>query len=104
MKKIVLFISIVIASAFFSANTSAQGKYGADSAECLKYLSFYIESYKIKNYDSALPSWRKAYSLCPPTLRYTLLTDGQFLLKKEMSKTTTSPAHKKEIIDSIEKG
>lgn len=101
MKKIVLFISIVVASAFFSANTSAQGKYGADSAECLKYLSFYIESYKIKNYDSALPSWRKAYSLCPPTLRYTLLTDGQFLLKKEMSKTTTSPARKKEIIDSI---
>ena len=54
---------------------SAQGKYGADSAECIKYLSYYKEYYKSKNYDSALPNWRKAYSLCPPTANQTMLVD-----------------------------
>lgn len=101
MKKIVLFISIVVASALFSSNVSAQGKYGADSAECIKYLSYYTEYYKQKNYEAALPNWRKAYSLCPPTARYSLLADGTTLMRREISKTTTSPAYKKELIDSL---
>ncbi len=101
MKKIVLFISIVVASAFFSSNASAQGKYGADSAECIKYLSYYTEYYKQKNYESALPNWRKAYSLCPPTARYSLLTDGTTLLRREISKSTTSPEYRKKLIDSL---
>ena len=46
MKKIVLFISVLVASAFFSSNASAQGKFGPDSAECIKYLSYYTEYYK----------------------------------------------------------
>ena len=101
MKKLVLFISIVVASAFFSSNASAQGKYGADSAECIKYLSYYTEYYKQKNYESALPNWRKAYALCPPTARYSLLTDGTTLLRREISKSTTSPEYKKKLIDSL---
>ena len=101
MKKLVLFISIVVASAFFSSNASAQGKYGADSAECIKYLSYYTEYYKQKNYEAALPNWRKAYALCPPTARYSLLTDGTTLLRREISKSTTSPEYKKKLIDSL---
>ena len=101
MKKIVLFISIVVASAFFSSNASAQGKYGADSAECIKYLSYYTEYYKQKNYEAALPNWRKAYSLCPPTARYSLLTDGTTLLRREISKSTTSPDYRAKLIDSL---
>ena len=101
MKKLVLFISIVVASAFFSSNASAQGKYGADSAECIKYLSYYTEYYKQKNYESALPNWRKAYALCPPTARYSLLSDGTTLLRREISKSTTSPEYKKKLIDSL---
>ena len=101
MKKIVLFISILVASALFSSNASAQGKYGADSAECLKYLSYYTEYYKQKNYDSALPNWRKAYAYCPPTARYSILSDGTTLLRREITKTTTSADHKKALIDSL---
>ena len=52
--------TFIIASAFmmiFGGNVmSAQGKYGADSAECIKYLSYYKEYYKSKNFDSALPN------------------------------------------------
>ena len=101
MKKLVLFISIVVASAFFSSNAFAQGKFGADSAECIKYLSYYTEYYKQKNYEAALPNWRKAYNLCPPTSRYSLLSDGTTLLRREISKSTTSPQYKKELIDSL---
>ena len=101
MKKIVLFISVLVASALFSSNASAQGKFGPDSAECIKYLSYYTEYYKQKNYDSALPNWRKAYALCPATSRYTLLSDGTTLLRREISKVTTSPEHKEALIDSL---
>ena len=101
MKKIVLFISILVASALFSSNASAQGKFGPDSAECIKYLSYYTEYYKQKNYDSALPNWRKAYALCPPTARYSLLSDGTTLLRREITKTTNTAEHKKALIDSL---
>lgn len=101
MKKIVLLISIVITSAFFSGSLSAQGKYGADSAECLKYLSYYKEYYKQKNYDDALPNWRKAYAICPPTSMYTLLSDGTSLIRRQITKSTTSAAYKSALIDTL---
>ena len=66
MKK-TIFAILTIALLLPGAKMSAQGKYGADSAECIKYLSYYSEYYKQKNYDEALPNWRKAYNLCPPT-------------------------------------
>ena len=101
MKKIVLFISILVASVLFSNKVSAQGKYGADSAECIKYLSYYTEYYKQKNYESALPNWRKAYALCPPTSRYSILSDGTTLIRRQITKSTTSAEYKKELVDSL---
>ena len=101
MKKIVLFISILVASVLFSDKVSAQGKYGADSAECIKYLSYYTEYYKQKNYESALPNWRKAYALCPPTSRYSILSDGTTLIRRQITKSTTSAEYKKELVDSL---
>ena len=101
MKKIVLFISILVASALFSSNASAQGKFGPDSAECIKYLSYYTEYYKQKNYDSALPNWRKAYSLCPPTARYSLLSDGTTLIRNLINKNQNNPVYKQQLVDSL---
>ena len=60
MKKIALLI-FVAAAALFSSKVSAQGKFGPDSIECIKYLSYYTEYYKQKNYDAALPNWRAAH-------------------------------------------
>ena len=68
MKKITL-VLLAFTMTVLGLNVSAQGKYGADSAECLKYLSYYQEYYKQKNYDEALPSWRTAMKFCPPTAR-----------------------------------
>ena len=42
MKKITLLLFALLAASSVQT-VSAQGKYGADSAECIKYLSYYQE-------------------------------------------------------------
>src|SRR5574344_1384450 len=86
MKK-VLFTILTLAMLVPGTKVSAQGKYGADSAECIKYLSYYQEYYKQKNYTEALPNWRKAFKLCPPTASQNMLLNGMTLLGKEIVKT-----------------
>ena len=103
MKRIVLLISVAAISLFASSTLSAQGKFGPDSAECIKYLSYYTEYYKQKNYDSALPNWRQAYKLCPPTARYSLLSDGTTLLKRVLQANSKNPIYKEALVDSIMK-
>ena len=100
MKK--LFLAVLAVALFIpGTSVSAQGKYGADSAECIKYLSYYSEYYKQKNYDEALPNWRKAYSVCPPTANQNLLIHGATLLKRVISKTANNPEMQKAVIDSL---
>jgi len=103
MKRIVLLISIAAMALFSSRTLSAQGKFGPDSIECIKYLSYYTEYYKQKNYDSALPSWRQAYKICPPTARYSLLSDGTTLLKRVLQANSKNPIYKEALVDSIMK-
>lgn len=99
MKK-VLFTILTLAMLVPGTKLSAQGKYGADSAECIKYLSYYSEHYKQKNYDEALPNWRKAYSLCPPQASQNLFIHGATLLKRAISKTRDAQ-QQKAIVDSL---
>ena len=63
MKRIltIMFAAVLTVSAF------AQGRFGPDSAECVKYLSYYTEYMKQGNNAEAIGPWRKAYSLCPVT-------------------------------------
>lgn len=103
MKKIVLLISVAAMALLVSSKVSAQGKFGPDSADCIKYLSYYTEYFKQKNYDSALPNWRKAYNICPPTARYSLLSDGTTLLKRVLQQNQRNPIYKDQLIDSIMK-
>ena len=99
MKKFIYAI-LTIALLFPGARMSAQGKYGADSAECIKYLSYYSEYYKQKNYDEALPNWRKAYKLCPPTANQNMLIHGSTLLKQVIAKTKDAEAQRA-VVDSL---
>ena len=103
MKKLVLLISVAAMALFCSSKVSAQGKFGPDSVECIKYLSYYTEYFKQKNYDSALPNWRKAYNLCPPTARYSLLSDGTTLLKRVIQQNQKNPIYKDQLVDSLMK-
>ena len=101
MKRIVLLISVAAMALFSSSNLSAQGKFGPDSAECIKYLSYYTEYYKQKNYESALPNWRKAYSLCPPTARYSMLSDGTTLLRNLINQNAKNAVYRAKLVDSL---
>ena len=101
MKKIVLLISVAAMALFASSKVSAQGKFGPDSAECIKYLSYYTEYYKQKNYDAALPNWRKAYSLCPPTARYSMLSDGTTLLRRVIQQNQKNAVYRAKLVDSL---
>ncbi len=84
-----------------SVGASAQGKYGADSAECIKYLSYYKEYYKQNNFDQALPNWRQAFKLCPPTANQTMLIDGTSLMRKEINKNRSNSFVKEGLIDTL---
>ena len=101
MKKILVLISVAVAALFAASSLSAQGKYGPDSTECIKYLSYYTEYYKQKNYDSALPNWRNAYKYCPPTSRYSLLSDGTTLLRRLITQNAKNPIYKDQLVDSL---
>lgn len=101
MKKFVFILLASVSGIFFSREADAQGKYGADSAECIKYLSYYKEYFKQKNYDAALPNWRKAYSLCPPTANQNMLIDGTTLLRRLISANAKNPEYKNKLVDSL---
>ena len=101
MKKFVLLISVAAMALLGSSKVSAQGKYGPDSTECIKYLSYYTEYYKQKNYDAALPNWRQAYKYCPPTARYSMLSDGTTLLRNLIQKNQNNPVYKEQLVDSL---
>ena len=99
MKKL-FFICFATLAVFASQNVSAQGKYGADSAECIKYLSYYQEYYKQKNYDSALPNWRKAYAICPATASQNMFVHGTTLMTRLVPKIKDA-AYREAVVDTI---
>ncbi len=104
MKRIVLLISVAAMALFASSTASAQKKFGAtpeDSVECIKYLSYYTEYYKQKNYDAALPNWRKAYNVCLPTARYSMLSDGTTLIKRVIQANQKNAVYRMKLVDSL---
>ena len=101
MKKVILMFAVAAMALMSGSKVSAQGKYGPDSTECIKYLSYYTEYYKQKNYDSALPNWRKAYHYCPPSARYSMLSDGATLLRNLIQKNKNNPVYKAQLVDSL---
>lgn len=84
-----------------AARLYGQGKYGADSAECVKYLSYYSEYFKQKNYNEALPHWRKAYQLCPPTANQNMLINGTTLMRRLIGENSNNPIYRKALVDSL---
>ena len=100
MKK-VLFALVFAVMAVFSASAQSTVDYGPNAEECKKYISFYSDYFKQKNYDAALPNWRKAYELCPVTARYSILTNGTTLMKYLINKNKLNPQYKDKLVDSL---
>lgn len=103
MKRInfVVVAALALMMALPSQRGAAQGKYGADSAECIKYLSYYSEYFKQKNYNEALPNWRMAYKLCPPTANQNMLINGTTLMRRLIAENSKNPVYRKALIDTL---
>ncbi|MBP5235130.1 MAG: hypothetical protein J6Z20_04005 [Bacteroidales bacterium] len=103
MRKIVLIAFAAVLMLIGGNLASAQSKYGtgADSAECIKYLSYYAEYYKQKNYDSAIPNWRMAYKICPPQARQSIFVDGAVLVRRLIAKNSRNKEYRQALIDTL---
>lgn len=101
MKKVTLAFLTIAVLLISSTNGFAQGKWGADSAECIKYLSYYKEYYKQKAYDEAIPNWRTAYKLCPATASQNLLIEGAVLVRRLITKNAANAEYKAALVDTL---
>ncbi|MCM1176874.1 MAG: hypothetical protein NC115_09555 [Bacteroidales bacterium] len=101
MKKIALLLFTSMLMAMGGNLLHAQGKYGADSAECIKYLSYYNEYFKQKNYDEATPNWRKAFKLCPPTANHNMLINGTKLVRDLINKNKNNAIYRESLVDTL---
>ncbi|MBO8477550.1 MAG: hypothetical protein IAB80_01435 [Bacteroidetes bacterium] len=101
MKKLTLLFMAAAMMTIGSVSLFGQGRYGADSAECVKYLSYYKEYYKQKNYDDALPNWRKAFKICPPSANQTMLVDGTTLIRQLINKNKSNSVYKDALVDTL---
>ena len=100
MKKIItLLLTVLMAGT--GITLLAQGKYGADSANCIKYLSYYQEYYKQKNYNDATPNWRKAYQSCPPTASQNMLINGTAIVRRLISQNAKNAIYKEKLVDTL---
>ena len=97
MKRILL----AAAALLMSTLVFGQGRFGADSAECVKYLSFYMQYEKQDNLNDAAPNWRKAIKYCPPTASQNMLIDGMKIMRKEIMEFKNNPIRKKELVDTL---
>ena len=100
MKKIIV-VFATVAMMLGSSNVFAQGKFGADSAECIKYLSYYSEYFKQKSYDEAVPSWREAFRLCPPTANQNMLINGTTLVRRLITQNAKNPEYVSKLVDTL---
>ena len=93
-----MFAAVMTVTAF------AQGRFGPDSAECVKYLSYYQEYMKHNNMEEAIGPWRQAYAICPVTASQNMLIDGQKLMRWSYNKNKKAPAEVREgILDTLMK-
>lgn len=95
-KSVVILLALVLSVPVF-----AQGKFGADSAECVKYLSYFSEYMKQNNLKEAAGPWREALSICPPTANQYLFINGQKILRFEIPQERSNPERVKELVDSL---
>ena len=102
MKKIILAaISLMMILPVARVSAQDMSKYGERADECVKYLSYYTEYYKQKNYDDATPNWRMAYSVCPPSCSQNLLIQGSELVSRLISKNIKNPVMVEGLVDTL---
>lgn len=100
MKKTILVLMTALL-ALGGSKAYAQVDWGPNKDECLKYVSYYEEYFKQKNYAEALPHWRKAYALAPKNARQTIYINGIAMFKNLLRQPKLDAAYRKAIIDTV---
>jgi len=95
MKKLSLLFTVLM----LSSMAFAQGKYGADSAKCVRNLSLYRDYYKQKVYDDAYKYWKIVYTICPASSER-MYVDGANLVEYKLKKATDD-AQKQAYVDTL---
>ncbi len=99
MKKLYFFLSVIAALAISATVASAQ-----EADDCMLYMSYYQEYYKQGTKsarEAALPSWRKAYSICKPGTRQNLYVHGAELYRMLIAKNQKNPEYCNALIDTL---
>ena len=100
MKKTILVLMTALL-ALGGSKAYAQVDWGPNKDECLKYVSYYEEYFKQKNYAEALPHWRKAYALAPKNARQTIYINGIAMFKNLLRQPKLDAAYRKAVIDTV---
>ena len=92
--------NILAAVAAFALTMTASAQKPSLSNDCIKYMSYYQQDYKAKDYDRALPSWRAALSACPPNASQNLYIHGTTMMTRRL-KGIKDPTLREQIVDTI---
>lgn len=94
MKRIITLILLFLAFAAYAQNKPQL------SPDCIKYMSFYQQLYKEKNFESALPNWRNAMKFCPANASQNMYVHGTTMMTKLYDKTSDAN-YRQAIADTI---
>lgn len=96
---VALAAGLLMSFVWCASGLSAQGRTQLPP-DCIKYLSYYQEDYKLKDYDRALPNWRKAFAACPPKASQNMYIHGSALYTKLIGKTKDK-ALREALVDTL---
>jgi tetratricopeptide (TPR) repeat protein len=98
MMKILKLTVLILLAGVLNTNLAAQ-RYGADSIQCILDIQGYQTEYRSKNYDAALPQWRRVLTNCPKASQNAYI-HGLALMRYLIDKTS-DPVLKEARIDSL---
>ncbi len=94
------FVLLMAFTFFVAGQAFAQGRFGKDSADCVRNLSFYQDYAKQNNFKEAYPFWKDAILYCPPTASQNLYINGVKIMKY-MIANTKDPVLLQKRIDTL---
>lgn len=97
MRKVYLIVSVV---ALMGLSRPVWSQNKNLDPECVKYLSFYQEEYKAKDYDRAIVNWRKAFANCPANASQNFYVHGTTMYTR-MRQAEKDPAVRESLVDTI---
>ena len=101
MKKFRLALYLLAAALFIvPAESSAQGRFGKDSADCVNNLNFYQDYLRQGSMNDAYRNWKDAMKFCPPRVSQNLYINGRKIMLHRINNAPDAAAREK-MIDTL---